>query len=440
MISRLLESIAVIRNNRSVIARLGSAVFVLQLIGVATAFAVNLYVARILPNEVQFGIFAYAISWVNVLALPSVAGMDTTILRHCNRRNLNGNLIRYAVKYVATSSSVTVVFASIAASVSLCAARSLQVALPYAIAIAIIPVAATLTVAAAVLRSREKTAFAVGIVSLVRPATVGLVLWALAYKDLIPTRASDVLFIYLVSYAIALSLAMAASPFTVGRSIGSPSQRKKWREMSLTVLTGSGFQKAAAHLDVIVIASIVSFRDAAVYAVASRLVGLVTFGLTSSNTVVAPMIASAHQRQSRSELESIVRSASRIVFLLTAPLVVGLIVFGKPTLLLYKHQYLDAYPVVLVLCIGECVNAGCGCVGFLLMMTDHEKVATRIMVVSSVFFIITSGLMTYQWGIIGAAAARSISTAVKNLWMLRIVWTKLLLNPTIFPLSPAKAT
>jgi O-antigen/teichoic acid export membrane protein len=98
-------------------------------------------------------------------------------------------------------------------------------------------------------------------------------------------------------------------------------------------------------------------------------------------------------------------------------LVVGalLIVAGPWLLGLFGPEFVAGYPALVVLVVGQVVNAATGSVGVILGMTGH---AGRLFVnagLTAVLTVVLNVLLIPQFGIVGSALATSISLATVNI-------------------------
>jgi O-antigen/teichoic acid export membrane protein len=160
------------------------------------------------------------------------------------------------------------------------------------------------------------------------------------------------------------------------------------------------------------------FQDAhqvGVYASALRLAMLVAVPLLAVNSIMGPTAAALH---GAGETERLRVTFSRMTWATAVVgLVVGavLIVLGPWLLGLFGPEFVVGYPALLVLVVGQIVNAATGSVGVILGMTGH---AGRLFVnagLTAVLTVVLNLLLVPRLGILGAALATSISLATVNI-------------------------
>ena len=102
----------------AILARGASGSFIVLMIGAAMAFGTNMLLARLM-GVTQYGIYIYALTWVNLLSMLCKMGMDTSLLRFVAAYNvkkewglLRGILSR-SLQYILYSSFLVLSIASV---------------------------------------------------------------------------------------------------------------------------------------------------------------------------------------------------------------------------------------------------------------------------------------------------------------------------------------
>jgi O-antigen/teichoic acid export membrane protein len=179
------------------------------------------------------------------------------------------------------------------------------------------------------------------------------------------------------------------------------------------------------------------FKDSAetgLYAAGSRIATLITFGINSVNSVLAPTIAALYAKNHKAELQKTLTFAARGVLAYTVPVVLVLLFWGKPILQLFGYEFGAAYPVLLILAIGQVIIAACGSVGFLMTMTGHQRQALQVIAGSAVATIILNLCLIPLFGLLGAAVATVIATAGRTVVLTILVWQYMRLNASALPI------
>ncbi len=162
--------------------------------------------------------------------------------------------------------------------------------------------------------------------------------------------------------------------------------------------------------------------EIAMLAVAQRTAGLVSFVLIALNLVVAPRIASLFEQNKLDRLRRLSRRAVAGMLLLSTPIVLSLLTFGREILSMFGPGFSAAVPILAILTLAQFVNAVTGSVGSLLMMTGHERDMRNIVLMSGPSAVGFALVLTPLFGVTGAAIASALGIVLQNLgasWMVR---------------------
>lgn len=157
------------------------------------------------------------------------------------------------------------------------------------------------------------------------------------------------------------------------------------------------------------------------YAVAVKLALLASFILVAINTIAAPTFAHLFHANEIPEMIRVAKKSARLIFWLTMPVFVALVVGGRWILSLFKPEFAVAYPALLVLVVGQFVNSISGSTEQLLNMTGGQKILRNIMVAAALGNVALNVLLTPRWGIMGAALAAAACTIGWNLAALAFI-------------------
>ena len=97
-------------------------------------------------------------------------------------------------------------------------------------------------------------------------------------------------------------------------------------------------------------------------------------------------------------------------------------------LLIFGRDFTGGAWMLKVLCTGQYINLITGSVGYLLMMSGHNKEFKNITIISGIISIILNLVLVNLYGGIGAAVAIALSVAIQNILALKMVEKKLGFN------------
>jgi O-antigen/teichoic acid export membrane protein len=160
---------------------------------------------------------------------------------------------------------------------------------------------------------------------------------------------------------------------------------------------------------------------------------LVAFGLQAVNMVVAPHFARLHARGDDAALQQLVTVSARVIFFFTLPTATVFIVFGDELVrLIFGPEFNSGYLTLIILLIGQLMNASMGSVGLLLSMTGHERETARGVAVAAVSNLILNLSLIPNYGMEGAALASALSVAIWNVLLWRAARRRLGINSLAF--------
>jgi O-antigen/teichoic acid export membrane protein len=225
---------------------------------------------------------------------------------------------------------------------------------------------------------------------------------------------------------------------TVPPAGSSTTESIRFRDLLFTAMPMYGSAIADVVMtfsDVLILGMFATAADVGIYTAAARTALLTRFLLLANSAVAAPRFAALHAAK---DTEGMARLAVRSTLLTTVssvPLLLIFAVFPENILSLFGPQFETGAQALIILSVGQFVNAATGPVGYLLNMSRFHRIEGRIAVAGA---LITVGLcfaLIPFWGILGAAAANAIATASCNL--LRVYYAKSRLGILMLPIPMA---
>jgi O-antigen/teichoic acid export membrane protein len=169
----------------------------------------------------------------------------------------------------------------------------------------------------------------------------------------------------------------------------------------------------------------VPIEDVAQYAVAIRASALINFFLIAVNFIAAPRIAQLHNENKKNELQTLITTTVKALYLFVTPILITIIFFSNELMSIFGEEFKKSGNLLLILSIGQLINVATGPVGYLLTMTGNERPMRNMYLISGLICILLIFLLTPIFGIEGAAWATASSIAIQNIGATFLVRSKL---------------
>ena len=170
-------------------------------------------------------------------------------------------------------------------------------------------------------------------------------------------------------------------------------------------------------------------REVGVYSVAATVVVYVPLVLSSINQIFAPTIADLHTRGQIALLSRLFQSLTKWAIGLTLPLATVVIIFSRPLMRIFGHDFEAGWPILIIGTVGQLVNCGVGSVGYILLMSGHERRLIRVQIAMAALMVVSSVVLVPIFGVVGAATAAALTNLGTNLWNLLQVRKALGISP-----------
>ncbi len=413
--------------------------FALKVISVGLGFFTTLLLARLLVPE-QYGGYAYALAWVNLLVVPVVLGMDKLLIRQVSvfgqaeRWGALHGIQRFSFGCVALLGGGTA--AAWYAGVHLLEGYLDPVMIPPLQAAAfLVPIIALARLRAAVLTGLHQVVRGTFPEMVLRPALFmllvaagfGLLGWQPEGRSAVVLNLSAMV----VSFLVGGGLLWRTVPGAVWRAAPEYAPRS-WLAGALPLLLLATLQIVNARVDIIMLGSMRGAVDVAIYNVVSQGALLVSFVLVAASGALSPVVARLYAEGEKRRLQRLVTRGSRAILGASLPIGLLLMLFGEPFLGLFGEQYLPGYAALLVLVTGQLLNAAFGAVGVLLTMTSHGGLAARGAALGMIINIALNALLIPWYGIVGAAVASMLTLLLWNAVFAYFVHRSIGIRATVF--------
>lgn len=225
-----------------------------------------------------------------------------------------------------------------------------------------------------------------------------------------------------ISYAIALLLGALLSQFLWKKNAGLKAVQRagniKLKDMlnvSLPMMLSSSMSFIMSWTAVIMLGMFSTDAEVGIFNVASRIAVFTSITLLAINSIAAPKFAEFYGKNDIKGLGKVARQSTRLIFWTSFPILLTIFLLPDFILGFFGKDFKTGTAALLILTIGQFVNAISGSVGFILQMTGKEKVFQNIILAAAALNIALNALLIPRYGINGAAFANMIALVFWNL-------------------------
>jgi O-antigen/teichoic acid export membrane protein len=192
--------------------------------------------------------------------------------------------------------------------------------------------------------------------------------------------------------------------------------RRTILSISLPMFMTATMMFLIAETGVIMLGMFRSEAEVGYYAIAVKFATITAFVLHAVNTMAGPKFSELFHLNKLDELFHVAKKSSKLIFFTTLPLLVGLLVLGKPILsIVFGREFSIAYPALVLLVLGQFVNVISGSSGIFMNMTGNQIVFRNIMIIAAGLNIGLNFLLTPHLGMNGTAIAAMASFWFSNI-------------------------
>jgi O-antigen/teichoic acid export membrane protein len=184
---------------------------------------------------------------------------------------------------------------------------------------------------------------------------------------------------------------------------------KAWILAALPLLVMTGSDLTLQSADVLIVSRYMTPTDVAIYFAAAKTMALIMFVHYAVGSAVANRFAALHARGDKEALRAFARDAVHWTFWPSLAAAILLLALGLPLLWLFGPQFVEGYPVMLILVVGFLFRSSMGPAEYLLNMLGEHKLCAAVLLATALLNIALNLVMVPAFGLIGAATATSAS-------------------------------
>lgn len=394
----------------------------INLVSRALSAVLGIFYARYL-GPAEFGMYSYAMAIISMATVPAVAGIPNLVVREISRLHFSkewallAGVIKWSRAYVLLLSVVIALLMGL--SLQLLNFEDPVTGLLF-LAIVLIPLRGGIAQQSAVLSGFNQPVLAQLPPQIFAPVVT---LVALSFLVISGEHLTGIKLVFIMIFASCVSI--TAGRLILKKVVGVSLNKHKaeysirvWQSSLLPFSIMAFVTASNNELASVLLGWLSGSEPVGYFKVAIQAMTLVTLGLTSVNAVIMPRVARLYKKGDIESTQKLLTRSVRLSAVVSLPAILLLVVFGESLIsFLFGPEYLDAYPLLVVLCAGQVVNVLAGSVGLVLNMTGNEKRALRSLFIALIVQLLLLMILIPVHGSLGAAIAMSVGLIFWNLLM-----------------------
>jgi len=186
-------------------------------------------------------------------------------------------------------------------------------------------------------------------------------------------------------------------------------------KVSFPMLLTSSMALIMGWTDTLMLGMFRSEEIVGIYSVVIKLASITSISLMAINSISAPKFAEFYSNGDIEGLKKVAQQSTKMIFYTSLPIIFILTIFSNYILEIFGSEFIIGESALLILMIGQLINAMTGSVGYILIMTGKEKLFQNIIISTSILNIILNYILVQIYGLNGVAISTAISLALLNI-------------------------
>ncbi len=183
----------------------------------------------------------------------------------------------------------------------------------------------------------------------------------------------------------------------------------------LPILFASSLTFFMNWIDIIMLGMFRTVQEVGIYNIILKVAMIISLPLTAINTILAPKFAEYWDKRDKKNFLKLAQRSTKLIFWTTLPVLILFLLFHNKILNLFGEDFQKGNIALLILLLGQFINAASGSVGIILLMTGHQKAHQNITLTGTILNIMLNYLLIPYYGMLGAAIANTVTTIYWNI-------------------------
>ncbi|MCF6159560.1 MAG: flippase [wastewater metagenome] len=215
-----------------------------------------------------------------------------------------------------------------------------------------------------------------------------------------------------------------------GYEVGNSISYHTILSVSLPMLLSSSMLFIMQWTDIIMLGIFRAEDETGIYHVALKVANFTSISLFAINSIAAPKFAEFYAKGNIKGLGRTAKQSTKLIFWSSFPLLLIFLFFPSYILGIFGEEFKAGAHALILIALGQFVNAVSGSVAFILQMTGKQKAFQNIMIIATILNVLLNALLIPKYGMNGAALATMIATIFRN--VSSVLYIKSYLNVVTF--------
>ena len=404
---------------------------VLRGVSFGLRFVMGVVLARLL-GAAEYGLYAYAVSWLALLAVPTMLGLDHVLLRFvaAYKEQRTWSKLKGLLRFAAAKATIaSVAIAGVAVALALTLPGVANTARPVlVITFALLPLVVLGQMRQSALRGLDHPVLAQIPENLIYPAAAIAAAWGVAAfsaSGLSATGAAGAnAGAWLLAFVVGTLFLTRRLPVDVRRAESATDSAPWVAMMPSLVLTGLTFH-LLSRADVLMLGLLATPRDVGVYTAASRGGESVLLFYDAVTLAGASLFSALSTRNNGAELQRFTSLACRLVMWTTLPLYVVLMLFAPWFLALFGAEFAGGVGVMRFLLTTYALSSLSGFVIVMLYIAGHQRDVAIVMSCLAPLTLVLALILIPRFGLMGAAIASGTSLVLLKATLVVVLYRRI---------------
>jgi len=218
-----------------------------------------------------------------------------------------------------------------------------------------------------------------------------------------------------------LTLFISSGSYRLNQLTGYAVRYSKILSISVPMLLSNSLFLIMSWIDTIILGAFENTQEVGIYNVALRLSMITSVTLVAINSIAAPKFAEFWGNRDIEGLARVAQQSTKLIFWVSFPILLLFLIFPECILGLFGEEFKMGAFALVILAMGQFINAVSGSVGYILQMTDKQKVFRNVVLFAVIVNILLCFSLIPAFGILGAAIANSVTIVFINVVSLFLI-------------------